>query len=112
MTRQTLILFFIMSGLIVSGCSHTHQIYGSQAKTEIPEGIRVGIGGSEVKEGEKVNVLKTECQQVASRMGLRNSCIDKKIGEALVLRILDHDSAIIKPDFAMSIDSAMKVEKQ
>ncbi len=110
--RLILITFFAMSALVFSGCAHTHQIHGSQDRMEIPAGVKVGIGSSEVKEGDKVSILKTECQQVASKNGSRNACSDKKIGEGLVLRVLDHDSAIIKPDVGLLLDSSMKVEKQ
>jgi len=95
-----------------AGCAHIHKIDGPQAKSEIPEGIRVGIGGSEVKEGDKVAVMKSVCKSVSrGRAGKFNECHYQKSGEALVLKVLDHDSAIVRPDDGVKIEGDMRVEK-
>lgn len=105
----------LISLTILSSCAHTHKVQGTQEKEEIPAGIRVGIGGKEIKEGDKVKVLKTECQttQAASKRATSvKACKDIKVGEATVIKVLDHDSAIILPENNLQIDNTMKVEKQ
>jgi hypothetical protein len=98
-------------GLI--GCAHMHQVDGPVTKFEIPEGVKVGIGGKEVAEGEKVAVMKSVCKRVSrGRSGTLNQCHYEKAGEALVLKVLDHDSAIVRPDEGVKMDESMRVEKQ
>lgn len=96
-----------------AGCGHLHKVQGVETPSEIPEGIRVSIGSKEVKEGEKVDVLHSVCKQVSGgRAGTRNVCHSEKIGEALILKVLDHDSAIVKPDNGLTMDAKMTVEKK
>ncbi len=96
-----------------TGCAHIHEVGGVQEKAEIPEGTRVGIGGAEVKEGEKVAVMKSFCKKVnRNRGGSISQCSFQKVGEALVIKVLDHDSAIVRPDEGIQMDSSMRVEKQ
>ena len=110
-TLCALIIAGAGAGLV--GCAHLHKVDGPVAKSEIPEGIKVGIGGQEVAEGEKVAVMKSVCKTVSrNRGGSFNQCHDEKAGEATVLKVLDHDSAIIRPENGLLIDSSMKVEKQ
>jgi hypothetical protein len=88
-------------------------VEGPVVKSEIPEGVKVGIGGQEVAEGEKVAVMKSVCKTVnRNRGGSFNQCHYEKAGEALVLKILDHDAAIVRPDEGVKMDSSMRVEKQ
>lgn len=113
---QMLQLKFSSTVLVVlaltTGCAHIHNVDGPQEKSEIPEGVRVGIGGQEVKEGDKVAVLKSVCKSVSrGRAGKVNECHFQKSGEALVLKVLDHDSAIVRPDDGVKIESNMRVEK-
>jgi hypothetical protein len=112
-------IFTVILGLttlvVLSSCAHSHKVDGPQEKSEIPAGIRVGIGGKEVREGEKVAVLKTSCRQVSGggdKGSPRSQCVDQKVGEAMVLKVLDHDSAIVQPEANLQMDSSMKVEKQ
>lgn len=95
------------------GCAHNHTVQGNEKKSEIPEGVRVAIGSTEVKEGEKVDVLRSVCKQVRRARGANGtSCTDQKVGEARILKILDHDSAIVAPDQGLTMDTNMKVEKK
>lgn len=114
--KKTLTAILGLTVLVgVSGCAHSHKVDGPQEKSEIPAGIRVGIGGKEIKEGEKVVVFKTSCRQVSGggdKGSPRSQCVDQKVGEALVLKVLDHDSAIVHPEGNLQMDSSMKVEKQ
>lgn len=99
--------------LVLVGCSHHHGVQGNEERSEIPEGVRVGIGGKEVKEGDRVWVLKSDCRmQRRSRGGPSETCVEKKIGEAIVIKVLDHDSAIVKPDANVQMDNTMTVEKK
>ncbi len=114
MIRKLVILGILSAGVGLAGCAtHNHKVEGVQTRSEIPEGIRVGIGSKEVKEGDKVSVLRSECTQGPSgaRGGTRTTCRDIKVGEALVLKVLDHDSAIVRPDSGVAMDSKLKVEK-
>lgn len=98
------------------GCAHSHQVSGPQEKAEIPAGIRVGIGGKEVKERDKVSVFITNCRRnIGSRRiqdGTLEQCTDKEVGTAIVLKVLDHDSAIVAPENDLVMNTSMKVEKQ
>lgn len=108
------LLSIIVISLFSFSCAHTHKVQGPQEESVIPAGIRVGIGSKEIKDGDKVQILKTNCQKVvgASKTGRTSqTCTTSKIGEAVVLKVLDHDSAIIKPDGDLIIDQTMKVEK-
>ncbi len=98
--------------MLGAGCAHNHKVDGPQEKSEIPAGVRVSIGGKEVKEGDTLHVYKSECHSVDSNKGMRKSCSDKEIGKAVVLKVLDHDSAIVEPQGGLAMDSSMKVEKK
>lgn len=113
MVRKLAVLGVLGLGFGLSGCAtHNHRVEGTQARSEIPEGIRVGIGSKEVKEGERVSVLRSECTERSSaRGGSRTSCTDVKVGEATVLKVLDHDTAVVRPDAGVTMDTKMKVEK-
>lgn len=103
---------FLILGF-ATGCGHTHGVEGPQEKAEIPEGIRVSMGGSELKEGEKINVLRPDCRmEYRGRQGNVKKCVSSKIGEARVVKILDHDSAIVKPDEGVTMDKDTRVEKK
>jgi hypothetical protein len=104
----TAVLLFLSTA-----CAHSHPVEGPEKQSEIPEGIRVAMGGSELKEGERINVTKSECtKEFRGRQGNVKKCISKKIGEATVIKILDHDSAIVKPDDGVAMDKDTRVEKQ
>jgi hypothetical protein len=64
MDRKIGVLCFVASAVALSGCTHTHKVQGKEAKSEIPEGIRVAIGSKEVQEGDKVQVLRSVCRDV------------------------------------------------
>lgn len=110
--------FYVLSALVLLGslgCAHpAHKVDGPQEKAEIPAGVRVGIGGKEVKEGDTLVVYKSSCHKVSrgARAGKFTECHDKEIGTAVVLKLLDHDSAVIEPKNGLIMDTSMKVEKQ
>lgn len=94
------------------GCAHTHAVHGMQPRSEIPAGVHVGIGSKEIKEGDRVAILKSECKETSGgRNGKTRYCVDKKVGEASVLKVLDHDSAVVAPEGSFTMDETMKVEK-
>ena len=72
----------------------------------------MSIGHKEVKEGDKLNVSKSVCRQVRSGRSLNTKCNDVKVGEATVLKVLDHDSAIVRPESGLVMNDSMKVERQ
>lgn len=100
--------------LIGVGCAHNHKVDGPQEGTEIPAGVRVSIGGKEVKEGDTLTIYKTSCRRtsVGERGGGANKCHDNQVGSAVVLKILNDDSAIVSPQNGLVMDTSMKVEKQ
>lgn len=103
----------LLSFGLMSGCAHVHKVDGQQEKSEIPAGVRVGIGGKEVKEGDSVLVYKSVCKKVQKvRGGDYTSCNDQIAGKAVVLKVLDHDSAIVEPKDGLVIDTTMTVEKE
>lgn len=93
------------------GCGHAHKVDGPQGPVDVPAGVRVHIGSKEVKEGDRVGVFKSSCHERSNPNRGGNECHDNKLGEATVLRILDHDSAIVQPDAGLAMDESMKVEK-
>jgi hypothetical protein len=95
------------------GCTHLHLVDGPISKTEMPSGIKVGIGSQEVKEGDKVVVIKSVCKTAArGRVGQINQCFFENSGEARVVSVLGIDSAIVQPDEGVILDSSMRVEKR
>lgn len=107
---------FLLSMLSMSfavGCAHSHSVQGVEKKSEIPEGIRVAIGSKEVNEGEILDVLKSKCKTILrARGGSSEKCVTEKVGEAVVLKILDHDSAIVEPRNNLKMEAGMSVEKR
>jgi len=113
MTKKIFYLITILFSIFAVGCGHFHKVDGPQEKSEIPAGVKVGIGTPEVKENETVVVLKSSCKKVyRGRAGYMNECSYKPIGKAKVLKILDHDAAIVEPIDGIAIDSSMRVEKE
>lgn len=112
-------MFCALSTLILLsslGCAHSaHKVDGAQEKSEIPAGVRVGIGGKEVKEGDTLAVYTSACHTTTTgdeRPRRKKECHDKQVGSALVLKVLDHDSAVVSPQNGLVMDTSMKVEKQ
>jgi hypothetical protein len=108
---------FLMLALpFLVGCTHAmHKVEGSQPATDIPAGVRVAIGSAEVKEGDEVNLYNRSCKQRVSpaRGGNldRTTCENLAVGKAKVLKVLDHDAAIIAPLGDFKIDATTVVEK-
>ena len=112
MFRKFSVLVLAGFALGLGGCAHSHKVQGHEAKSEIPEGFRVAIGSKEVKDGDRVRVFRSVCKQVTILRGASvNKCKDEKVGEALVLKVLDHDAAIVQPDEGVVMDTSMQVEK-
>lgn len=100
---------FVLGNL---GCGHIHKVEGPVEESQIPTGFQVGIGANEVKAGERVTVSKQVCKSVyKGRAGKRNECRYTEVGHAMVLKVLDHDSAIVQPEPGLTMDSSMRVEK-
>lgn len=114
MKSELVMSVLIGASVFLSGCGHIHKVDGPIAKSEIPDGVRVGIGGTEVVEGDKVAVMKSICKRVrqGSKGLMVNQCRYEKVGQALVLKVLDHDSAVVQPDSGIVIEDSMRVEKQ
>lgn len=113
MHKKSIIVISALSVGLLTGCGHYHRVQGEEAPSEIPAGVRVHIGSKEVKAGEYLDVFKSECKYVKYGRGPKTkSCKDKKIGEARVLKVLDHDSAIVEPNNGLIMDKDMKVEKR
>lgn len=111
-----LIPILILSSSIASvGCSHTHKIDGVQGADTIPAGIRVRLGSAEVKDGDDVDVFKPVCTMSIGngrRGGPIKKCVNEKVGGARILKVLDHDSAVIEPADGLRMISDMIVEKR
>ena len=108
------LISFSVLCFLTAGCAHKHTITGNQDADVIPEGIRVSIGSPEVKDGDSVDILKRTCKKkfTGPRGGITTAtCQLDKVGEALVLKVLDHDSAVIRPLVNAEITSDMIVEK-
>ncbi len=107
----------LMASFSVVSCGHgVHKVEGEEKPSEIPAGIRVQIGGKEVTAGEKVDVLKQTCSPTTIPVrggGMKTQrCKNQKVGEATVLKVLDHDSAVVSPNGDLQIDSKMLIEKK
>ena len=95
------------------GCAHYHKIEGREEKSEIPEGVRVNIGSSEVKAGDSVDVFKRKCvkNKMHHKGASAEKCTTTKIGEAVVTKILTSDVAIVSPQSGLTMEPDMYVEK-
>jgi hypothetical protein len=110
--KKSSVFLFVVILMGMTGCVHnTHKVQGSEPQSEIPAGVRVGIGGTEVKDGDLVNVLRTSCHKTfQGEKKSQNECHNESLGTALVLKVLDHDSAIVQPQGNLVMDSSMRVE--
>ena len=100
--------------LLTAGCAHTHKIDGEQVSETIPAGIRVRIGSSEVKNGDQIQVLKKTCEKHYSgghQGNPINICHDNVVAKGQVLKVLDHDSAIVQIENGFKLEPDMTVEK-
>lgn len=114
---RKLLLVFCLVGLSCSiiSCGHMHEIEKPEQANLRPAepGVQVGIGGKEVKAGDRLLVTKRSCvRRYKGRSGYRNECTYKPIGEAVVLSIIDEDSSMVQPDVGVTIDSSVRVEKK
>lgn len=95
------------------GCAHNHKVEGHHQSMEIPAGIKVTIGSSEVSEGETVDVFAPACHVITGGRGQKKKeCHDKKVGEAKVLKVIDSKSAIVEPLKNLKMTTEMSVETQ
>lgn len=113
---KNLKLYFglVLFGLLTSGCSHKHVVEGVQEKMEVPAGVRVTIGSSEVVEGDKVDIYRTQCKKKhKDRIDLDDDkvCSNIRLGQGIVTKILSENVAIIQPPQGLEVDREMWVEK-
>ena len=112
MSSRSVFLASLILPVFSVACAHQHAVQGYEQKSEIPEGLRVTIGGAEVKEGDRIRFFNTTCKKVGGvRSGTREVCRDDNVGEGTVLKVLDHDSAIVRPDDGVKVDEETEVEK-
>lgn len=114
--KKAAVLVLMMISAMQFGCAttHRHVVDGPQSADKIPEGFRVRIGSTEVKEGDKVGVFREICKSRRSggrHGGSSQSCSNEKVGEASVIKVLDHDSAVVQPDAGITVEPTMLVEK-
>ncbi len=114
--KRKLTLPIIILAALQFSCSafHRHSIENLQPADKIPEGVQVKIGSSEVKEGDRISIFRKVCKprRAGHRpRGKMQTCSNKKVGEASVIKVLDHDSAIVQPDSGITIESTMLFEK-
>lgn len=98
------------------GCAHLHKVDGPQAEHVIPDGYRVQIGSPEVKDGDTVSVFRRLCSKTSVPVRGNPIKVDRckniAVGSARIIKVIDHDSAIVKPDGDLKIDDSMVVEKE
>lgn len=100
-------LIFTVALLTAVGCSHVHEVENT------PQGVQVGIGGKEIKEGDRVNVHIQKCKATRpNRYTGGDRCVDKKVGEAIVLKVVDENTAIVEPQDGLVMTESMLVEKK
>lgn len=107
---STLLLFgaFVGGGV---GCTHTHRVHGPLPAHEMPNGISVGIGSREVKEGDSLVVYGADCSK-SGRAPAKSECPMKELGTATVLKVLSEDKAVVGPKNGLVMDRSMNVKKQ
>lgn len=108
-------LLALFSGLLGSvNCNHSvHPVTWPQPNLDIPNGVSVGIGGSEVYEGEKLIVLKSTCRSIAKAGPAKlTECVDREVGAAVVLKILSHETAVVEPLNGLVMNRSMIVKRQ
>ena len=97
--------------LILSACSHSHDVIGFQEGGAIPQGTRVRVGAGEVKEGDKVDVYQNSCHPAGARSSTDvEHCQDKTVGTATVVKVLGRKTAIVTPDGNLKLDETMTVK--
>lgn len=108
-----LIAFLGFSLGVNIGCSHFHKVEGPEPKSEIPEGVRVSIGSSEVKEGDVVDIFKRKCIKRKMRVHAQGSeaCTTTKLGQTVVTKVLTKDVAIVRAPADFTLETDMYVEK-
>jgi len=105
-------IFVALALTIISGCTHAHKVNGPVDRSEIPEGVQVSIGDKEITEGSKLDVKVKKCRDGNEVRGkITRLCSFEKTGEAVVLKVLDHDSAIVRPLEGVILNSETFVEK-
>ncbi|MGK5087348.1 hypothetical protein WDW86_07300 [Bdellovibrionota bacterium FG-2] len=75
----------------------------------------IGLGSNEVKVGDRVTILKNECQRppaVWSGVKTDPLCSKVRIGEATILRSLNEDYSVAKVDPGVLFKEMMIVEKE
>lgn len=95
------------------GCSHFHKVEGPEPKSEIPEGVRVSIGSSEVKEGDVVDIFKRKCVKRKMHVHAQGSetCTTTKLGQTVAIKVLTKDVAIVRAPTDVTLETDMYVEK-
>lgn len=114
MKTKKLMSLIILTVSISFGCAHYHEVEGEEKKSEIPEGVRVNIGSTEVKEGDTVDIFKKKCPKVKQSSKFNphdHPCNSQKVGSSTVIKVLTKDTAIIKVPAEFKVESDMTVEK-
>lgn len=107
-------LLALFSGILgAANCNHqVHPVTWPQLKHEIPNGVSVGIGSSEVSEGEKLLVYESNCRPVVKAGPAKlTECIDKEVGTAVVVKVVSRDSSVVEPQNGLVMKRSMIVKR-
>mgnify|MGYP007100697052 CR=1 FL=1 len=109
-TISVLMLVGFVVGLF--GCAHSHELENPSEVGDSKNGVRMANGSKEVSEGQRLNVLLIACHRLPARKDpSKTPCHNNKVGEAVVQKIIDEDSAIVVPVGELVINKTMTVEK-
>ncbi len=105
-----LLVFSVMS-VALSSCAH-HVVRGAVAMKLEPNQVEVCMGSEELNLGDRVSFFKNDCPK-PNRAFMEGgaACHKEKVGEGVIIQILNEDYSIVDVKSGKTPDTGSIVEK-
>lgn len=103
------LISFLSLCLFMFGCATTPTSVVRQPIGNQQAMVKLGVAG--IKPGDRVDLLKETCREVARKDMTTTRCSKTSIGQASVLELKSPEEAIIKADNGVSLEQGLFVEK-
>lgn len=110
--NKNFVLLVLSSVGCLFSCAHSHGVDSADpGSSPSSRAMMVEIGSSEVSVGDQVRVVRDECQfqSRGERGGSKKACQENQMGEAVVVKVIDANSAVVEPVGDTKLEKGMRI---
>lgn len=110
MKEISVVVIFGLAIIFATGCAHKHAFSEQEVRQDFPDGIIVELESANVSAGDRVDLVRESCR---SEMPVRGTlkCKVKRIGEAVVVSLVDTQHAVIQTLDGTVYEKGLKIRK-